>query len=339
MNVSDPEPSAATSKREWVVTLPDPAFAPDPRDLPPGVRVRLWDLTSAPTDPGEIDVVVPPYMGRDDWTAALAGLPSLRLVQTLTAGYDNVVPMLPQGVALANAVGVHDTSTAELAVGLTIASLRGFPDFVRAAERGEWNPQVRTSLADRRVLVVGFGGVGRAVAARFAPFEVEVTAVASRERPEPEEQVRRHGVARVHGIDELPELLPRHDVVVLTVPLTDSTRCLVDAPFLARMPDGALLVNVARGGVVDTAALLGELVNGRLLAALDVTDPEPLPPDHPRWSAPGVLISPHVGGASSAFLPRAVALLTDQMERLSTGRRPRGIVVPSSWSSSLTDGT
>jgi phosphoglycerate dehydrogenase-like enzyme len=339
MNVSNAEPATGTSHRGWVVTLPDPVFAPDPGDLPPGVRVRLWDMTSPPVDPGEIDVVVPPYMGRDDWTALFAGLPSLRLVQTLTAGYDNVVPMLPEGVALANAVGVHDTSTAELAIGLTIASLRGIPDFVRAAERGEWSPQVRTSLADRRVLVIGFGGVGRAVAARLVPFEAHVTAVASRARREPPEQVGSHGVALVHGIDELPELLPRHDVVILTVPLTDATRCMVDSPFLARMPDGALLVNVARGGVVDTGALLGELVSGRLMAALDVTDPEPLPPDHALWSAPGVLISPHVGGASSAFVPRAVALLRDQLERLSTGRRPRGIVVPSSWSSSLTDRT
>jgi phosphoglycerate dehydrogenase-like enzyme len=132
----------------------------------------------------------------------------------------------------------------------------------------------------------------------------------------------------VRGIDELAELLPHHDVVVLAVPLDDSTRGLVDARFLAALPDGALVVNVARGGVVDTAALLAELQAGRLLAALDVTDPEPLPPGHPLWTAPGVLISPHVGGATSAFRPRAVRMLADLVERLSTGRPPRGIVVP-----------
>jgi phosphoglycerate dehydrogenase-like enzyme len=116
-------------------------------------------------------------------------------------------------------------------------------------------------------------------------------------------------------------------VVVLTVPLDDSTRGLVDADFLAALPDGALVVNVARGAVVDTEALVAELTAGRLLAALDVTDPEPLPPGHPLWSAPGVLLSPHVGGATSAFRPRAVRMLQEQLSRLSTGEPPQGIVV------------
>ena len=131
----------------------------------------------------------------------------------------------------------------------------------------------------------------------------------------------------MHGVDELAALLPEHDVVVLTVPLDDATRGLVDAHFLAAMPDGAVLVNVARGAVVDTDALVAELTAGRLLAGLDVTDPEPLPAGHPLWTAPGVLISPHVGGATSAFAPRAARMLAEQLNRLSTGQPPRGIVV------------
>ena len=171
---------------------------------------------------------------------------------------------------------MHDASTAELAVGLAIAALRGFPDFVRAASRGAWENGPRTSLADRRVLLVGAGNVGGAIADRLAPFEVDLTRVGTRARDDD----RGH----VHADTELHDLLPRHEVVVLACPLTERTRGMVDAEFLARMPDGALLVNVARGGVVVTDALVSELASGRLLAALDVTDPEPLPPGHPLWS-------------------------------------------------------
>jgi phosphoglycerate dehydrogenase-like enzyme len=245
----------------------------------------------------------------------VADLPSLRLVQTLTAGYDDFIPLLPTGVQLCNAAGVHDASTAELVIALMIASLRGFPDFVRAQATGSWAHSPRPALADRRVLVVGFGSVGRAVADRLAGFEVDIVPVASRARP---------GVA---GAEELPRLLPSADVVVLTVPLTAQTRGMVDAEFLARLPDGALLVNAARGPVVDTEALLAELRAGRILAALDVTDPEPLPADHPLWHAPGVLISPHVGGNTSAFLPRAYRLLQGQLERWVAGLPLQNVVV------------
>jgi phosphoglycerate dehydrogenase-like enzyme len=162
-------------------------------------------------------------------------------------------------------------------------------------------------LADRTVLIVGFGSVGAAVEARLAGFECTVLRVARRERD---------GVA---DMSALPDLLPRADVVVLTVPMTDETAGLVDKAFLASMPDGALLVNVARGPVVVTDALLAELETGRLLAALDVTDPEPLPPGHPLWSAPGLLLSPHVGGNTSAFLPRARRLVAEQVRRCSSG--------------------
>ncbi|WP_426561611.1 2-hydroxyacid dehydrogenase [Angustibacter sp. McL0619] len=310
----------------WVVTLPEQDFVDAVGSPPDGVRVRLWDLSAPAERPEEISVVVPPYMEVGDWRPVLAALPNLRLVQTLTAGYESMLPLLPEGVALANAVGVHDSSTSELAVGLALAVLRGFPDFVRDAEHGRWAPQRRRALADRRVLVVGFGGVGRAVAGRMTAFEAQVTAVASRARaPRPEEAAL--GVQQVHGVGALADLLPQHDVVVLTVPLNDATRAMVDADFLAAMPDGAVLVNVARGGVVDTDALVAELNSGRLLAGLDVTEPEPLPEGHPLWSAPGVLISPHVGGATSAFTPRAGRMLREQLDRLSTGRPLRGIVV------------
>jgi phosphoglycerate dehydrogenase-like enzyme len=310
---------------DLVVTLPEPEFVEAVGERP-GVRLEVWDLQGRPEAVERAEVVVPPYQYGEDRFPALAEVPRLRMVQTLTAGYDSLLPHLPEGVALANAFGVHDASTSELAVALALAALRGLPDYVRDAEHGRWRPQQRRALADRRVLVVGYGGVGQGVAARLAPFETSVTAVASRPR-----KTGPDGVP-VHGVDELPKLLPQHDVVVLATPLNDATRGLVDAAFLAAMPDGALLVNVARGAVVDTPALLAELQSGRLQAALDVTDPEPLPADHPLWSAPGALISPHVGGATSAFFPRAVRMLRAQLDRLSTGAPLRGIVVPNDWS-------
>jgi phosphoglycerate dehydrogenase-like enzyme len=295
---------------------------PDERWLglwPPGeerVDVRVWDMTGpAPVDPV---LVVLPYIGASTVLGRLAELPSLRVAQTLTAGYETVLPHIPEGVTLATAAGVHDTSTAELAVGLAVATLRGFPEFVRAAERGVWAPGTRPALADRRVLLIGTGGVGSAIEARLAPFEVEVTRVGTRARDDD----RGH----VYASEELPELLPRHEVVVLATPLTDATRGMADATFLAAMPDGALLVNVSRGPVVVTDALVAELESGRLLAALDVTDPEPLPPDHPLWRAPNVLISPHVGGDTTAFPPRARALLKDQLEAFAAGRPLRNVV-------------
>lgn len=314
-------PPAVTAAPPAVTAAPPAVTVPDERWLglwPDGgapVRSTCWDLTG-PVPP-EVRFVVLPYRGDGRGLPRLAEVGSLQVVQTLTAGYEHVVDHLPEGATLCTAAGVHDASTAELAVGLTIAALRGIGDFARAATTGTWLVGFRPSLADRRVLLVGAGQVGAAIAARLAPFEVELTRVASRARED--------AAGRVHGIAEVTDLLPRHDVVILAVPLTASTRGLVDARFLAAMPDGALLVNVARGPVVVTEALLAE-VTGRLLAALDVTDPEPLPPDHPLWAAPGVLISPHVGGNSSAFVPRGRGLLRDQFARFAAGRPLRNIV-------------
>ncbi|MCZ9343056.1 dihydrofolate reductase, partial [Streptomyces sp. TRM76130] len=159
---------------------------------------------------------------------------------------------------------------------------RGVPDFVRAQDRGEWRGGFRPALADKNVLVVGYGAIGAAIEDRLVPFEVERVMRVAR-------SARTTARGPVHPLAELPDLLPRADVVILSTPLTEDTRHLVDSGFLARMKDGALLVNVARGPVVDTGALLAELETGRLTAALDVTDPEPLPPGHPLWQAPGVL--------------------------------------------------
>jgi phosphoglycerate dehydrogenase-like enzyme len=277
----------------------------------------LWDLSgSAPG--GRLDLLVPPYMGKPGALAALDGA-DVRLVQSQSIGYDGVAAVLPRGCVFANAAGVHETSTAELAVGMMIASQRGIPDFVRNQATGVWDNAQRPSLADRRVLLVGYGGVGKAMEARLLPFETHVTRMASRERDDER--------GKIHGIDALYEQLPLHDIVVVSVPLSEQTQQLVDAKFLAAMPDGALLVNVARGPVADTDALLAETSSGRLRAALDVTDPEPLPADHPLWTTPGVLITPHVGGASSAMFPRMVRLVRQQISLLLAGEEPMNVVL------------
>lgn len=270
--------------------------------IPDDVRPDRPALPLA-SSPQDVAFYVPRYMGPVDDLALMAHMPHLRVVQLLTAGYDNALVHLPPGVTLCNAGGVHDASTAELAVGLVIASLRGLDAFARAMPTGSWLHGRREALADKRVLVVGAGGVGQAVRRRLEPFEVEVRVVG---------RMPREGV---HGAAELPGLVPWADVVILAVPLTEQTRGLVDMHFLASMRTGALLVNVSRGPVVDTDALVDQVAAGRIVAAMDVTDPEPLPADHPLWGLPGVLISPHVGGNTSAFLPRARRLVADQLQR------------------------
>jgi phosphoglycerate dehydrogenase-like enzyme len=289
-----------------LVWLPfDPALLAPP---PAGLRYEVVDPTEQiPDSVTEVEVYVPPYQMRPAVADVLPRMTNLRLVQTLSAGVDNVRSRIPDGVTLCNGRGIHDASTAELALTLTLASLRGIPEFVRGQDRHEWRFGWRPALADRRVMIVGYGAIGEAIERRMAPFEVEVVRVA---------RTAREGV---HAIEELPELLPDADVVVLVVPLTDATRGLVDADFLARMKDGALLVNVARGAVVVTDDLVAALQGGRITAATDVTDVEPLPADHPLWSAPGLLISPHVGGASSAMWPRAYRLVREQLTRYAAG--------------------
>jgi phosphoglycerate dehydrogenase-like enzyme len=302
-----------------VISLPDQEWIDlvGPVD---GVEMVTWDVVGEPPRKDEISFVVPPYMMNTPWHR-LGLLPGLRAVQLLTAGYDNVLEVLPAGVQLANAAGVHDAATAELAVTLALSSLRGIPDFVAAQGHSQWLPlAIRPGLADKKVLILGYGGIGVAIARRLSGFEVELTAVASRARPGDDL------VASVHGVDELPALLPEHDVVILILPLSAATTALVDRKFLASMPDGALLVNVSRGKVVDTEALVEAVGSGRIRAALDVTDPEPLPADHPLWSIPGVLISPHVGGVTSAFAPRAVALLREQIVAFAAERPLRNVV-------------
>ncbi|WPW31586.1 2-hydroxyacid dehydrogenase [Streptomyces atratus] len=311
-----------TSTKNPDVWMPFPAD--EIEGLPEGLNYHFWDgAQDYPADPADCAVYVVPYMkGSQISVRPLAGMAQVRIVQTLTAGIDHVEPglgLLPAGVRLCNAKGVHEASTAELALALILASLRGFPGFVHGQDKEEWRAGFYPALADKSVLIVGYGSIGAAIEDRLAPFECARVARVAR-------SARTTARGPVHTLDDLPALLSEADVVVLSTPLNPSTQGLVGAEFLAAMPDGALLVNVARGGVVDTKSLLLELESGRLRAALDVTDPEPLPAGHPLWHAPNVLITPHVGGSTSAFLPRAKRLVAGQLSRFAAGEPVRNVV-------------
>ena len=286
-----------------------------PGEMAPFVDVpdcRVWDGGDI-TPLARAEFYVPSYMAGEWAFEVMAEMPALQVCQLPTAGYEHALAHLPPGVTLCNAAGVHDASTAELALGLMLTRLRRLDDMARAMPDGTFLHDRFDSLADKRVLVVGAGGIGQALARRLEGFECEVVLVGRTER----EGVR----ARA----DLDGLLPESDVVVLALPLDDSSRGMVDARFLSRMKDGALLVNVSRGGIADTDAILA--ATGRLRFALDVTDPEPLPADHPLWQAPGVFISPHVGGNTTAFLPRIGRLITDQVRRWQSGAELRNVIV------------
>jgi phosphoglycerate dehydrogenase-like enzyme len=274
--------------------------------------VVVWDGDPA-QPPAGTRFYVPSYMAGEWAFEAMSLMPELAVCQLPTAGFEHALAHLPAGVTLCNAAGVHDASTAELAVGLILARLRRIDDMARAMPDGDFIHERYDALADKRVVIVGVGGIGQALARRLAGFECEVTLVGRTARP---------GVA---GREDLDSLIPDADVIVLAVPLDDSTRGMVDAEFLSRMHEGALLVNVARGAIVETDAIVAEA--GRLAFALDVTDPEPLPPEHPLWRAPGVLISPHVGGNTTAFLPRIARLVRQQVDRWESGSPLAHVIV------------
>lgn len=300
-----------------VVSVPDSRLAQAIQPLPPGVELHEWDL-AGPAPVEQIDLVVAPYIGSSSRLSAIAAVRP-RLVQGQSIGFDNVVGALPDGLRFANAATVHETATAEIALALTLGVLRDLPGTVRDQDAGCWNQHWSPGLADRNAVILGAGGVGNAIADRLTPFEVTVTRVARSAREDER--------GRVHGLDELHTLLAACTLLVVALPLTEQTSALVDATVLGALPDGAAVINVGRGPVVETGALLRELESGRLLAGLDVTDPEPLPAGHPLWSAPGTLITPHVGGLTHAMLPRIAALVQRQIGHLLAGEEPENIVI------------
>jgi phosphoglycerate dehydrogenase-like enzyme len=287
--------------------------------LPKGVQV-----VSAPGPDVEIVVLGPGLMG--DAAALFKQLPGLKFVQAFSAGVDRLLPLIPSGVLLCNAVGVHDIPVAEWVIGVVLVMQRRLPELLDAQHSSKWirdesRSHFGADLEGKTVLVLGHGGIGRAVASRLAPFGARVTGIA------------RHAREGVETPEALPLRLPDADIVVDLLPSTPETAKLVDKDFLARMKPGALFVNAGRGTTVDTDALLESLQLGHIRAALDVTDPEPLPPDHPLWRAPNVLITPHVAGTVDRWEVRGYRFAGEQIRRyvaveplvgVQTGNMPAG---------------
>jgi phosphoglycerate dehydrogenase-like enzyme len=293
--------------RSLVVTVPDAYLYEDLHDHFENVTVYRWNLDGpAPVD--VIDLCVAHYTAGLEQFDHL-GTTTIRNLQWQSIGYDGLVEALPSGITIANAATVHETSTAELAVGLMIAAQRDFADHLHRADRHEWVQSFGSTLADRRVLLVGYGGIGKAIEERLRPFEVEITRVASKPRDS--------SYGPVHGVDALPTLLASCDILAVSLPLTDTTELLFGHEYLRLLPDGALVVNVGRGRVFDTDALVAH--GERLRYALDVVDPEPLPSEHPLWSVPHLLLTPHVGGGAASMHPRMLRLVREQISRLRVG--------------------
>ncbi len=272
------------------------------------VEVVIPDGSGLPASAADVEFYVPPFFPAPAAVAAMAQMPSLKIVQTLTAGFDRVRPHVPAGAMLCNARGVHDASTAEWVVAAILASVRQFPHFAGEQAAGRWSYRFTGCLAGQTVLIVGYGSIGHAVERRLTGFDVEVRRVA---------RTARDGVSPA---SELPDLLPAADVVILLAPVTAETVGMADAAFLARMKDGALLVNAARGALVVTDALVAELSSGRLAAAVDVTEPEPLPLGHPLWKLPNVLITPHVAASTPASVMAGHRFVRAQAERYLAGK-------------------
>ena len=265
--------------------------------------------------PDEVDFYCLPYLGDGSSIAMIAQLPRLRVLQSLSSGVDNVLGSVPDQVTFCNGVGLHhEEGTAELAVSLILASLKQLPVFALNQSRRHWHHLRTDSLDGKRVLLVGHGHIGQMIERRLAPFGVRITRVS---------RTARDGVA---PLSQLSRLAAEADILIVCIALTPDPSGLIGAEVLAALPAGALVVNVARGAIVDAGALAGHLADGRLRAALDVTAPEPLPAGHPLWSSPGLLLTPHVGGAITGARDRAYAVVRDQLARYAAGEPLRNVI-------------
>jgi phosphoglycerate dehydrogenase-like enzyme len=284
--------------------------------VPDGWEVREW-----PEDPASARDLDQVRFAVPTWQRAhgLHLLPALEVVQVRSAGVDWLLPLVPPGVTVCDAAGARDAPMAEWVVAAILADAKRARDIAEGQAAHEWRPVRTRDVAGLRVLVLGYGSIGREAGRVLQALGCEVTGVARRKRD------------GVHGLEALPELLPQTDVLVNLLPLTDATYELVNAEVLAGLPDGALLVNAGRGQTVDTAALVAELEVGRLRAVLDVVAPEPLPRAHPLWRVPGVVISPHVAGDTDRAELAAWALVGDQLRRFAAGEPLRNVVGPEGY--------
>ena len=296
---------ATSTIRVW---LPEPDSVELMGGLPAGMVADVWTGgEQLPDSADEVEVVVLPFAVPPSRMPVLAKLPRLRLIQLMSAGSEHAIAFVPPGVTLCNARGVHDPAVAEWVMAVILAQTRQLPRFMAAQQARIWDPARSESLAGQTVLIVGYGSIGEAVERMLVPFGATM------------ERIARHARPGVSSMDDLSAVLPAADIVILLVPVTPATTGLVDARFLSQMHDDALLVNAARGSLLHTDALVAELGRGRLRAALDVTDPEPLPPGQPLWTMPGVFITPHEAASTPVSVTRMISHVRDQAERFLNG--------------------
>jgi len=304
------------------------------RDFPP--EVELIPLPGNLDHEIDIDVWIPdPYPKR-----AIRIWPQLRgvrLVLSLMTGTEWIPGLAGPGVTICNAQGAHSISTAEWTLSAILATLKYFPLYLDVQRTGQWKRRFEASaqyaritgdarplypsvmleeLTGKTVLLVGHGTIGKEIERMLAPFHVELIRVARTARTKP----------LVHAVSELDSLLPQAEVVVLILPSTAESHHLIGRRQLSLMRQGALLINAARGPIVDTDALVDALLAGHIRAALDVTDPEPLPEGHPLWSCPNLLLTPHVAGSSPQFAPRSLRTAADELRRYIAGEPLRNVV-------------
>lgn len=283
--------------------------------VPKGFRkFSPLDFPLESSDLSEITIYIQPYMTDIELLEPVRAMSNLQLLQLPNAGYESAIAYIRPGVTLCNAQGVHNASTAELAVGLAIAMKRGFPDFIRAQAKSQWSHERRGSLNDSNIAIVGAGSIAQTLVSYLEPYEVKITTFS------------RSGANGSIQFDQFDHLMPSFDIIFLILPLNPESHHMFDSRRLALLKDGAILINVARGKIIDTAALVLELNSGRISAALDVTDPEPLPRDHALWSAKNVMITPHVGGDSAAFEKRGRRFMEEQLQRIADGLEPLNII-------------
>ncbi|MGD0912546.1 MAG: NAD(P)-dependent oxidoreductase [Terracidiphilus sp.] len=303
------------------------------RDFPEGIE--LIPVSETLDHDVEIDVWIPdPFP-----TRAMRAWPYLRgvkLIISMLAGTEWIPPLAGPHVTICNAQGAHNVATAEWVVAAILTMLKYFPLYLDVQRSGVWKrrfdapphyaaitgdatpfhpPVMLEELAGKKVLLVGYGAIGKEIERMLAPFRVELTRVARSARLEP----------KVHAATKIDELIPSADIVILIVPSTDKTRGLIGTTQFALMRQGALLVNAARGPVVNTDALVEALNAGKIRAAIDVTDPEPLPEGHPLWSCPNLLITPHVAASSPQFAPNALRTAADELRRYINGEPLRNV--------------
>ncbi|MFC5281581.1 NAD(P)-dependent oxidoreductase [Arcanobacterium canis] len=279
----------------------------------PGVNVVRWDLKGEA--PGPLDIVVTGHWVPKDGAERVAAA-GAKLLQIGSIGYDSVNPDLPEGLQVANAATVHETATSEMVLTMLLAGLRNIPQMVADNKEHKWNVFYDEGLADKKVMLIGVGGVGKEIIKRLTPFSVDLTLVASRERDE--------DFGHVYSLEQIDDLLPHQDVVIIVIPATETTKGLVNKEFLAKMKDGATFLNAGRGTLAVTDDLVAE--GGRLKLLIDVVDPEPLAQDSPLWDV-AQLITSHNGGNTRAMHPRMEALIERQVKHLLAGEPFENVVL------------